>query len=427
LDTAASLFASHGYVRTLLKDVADACGILPGSLYHHFDSKEAIVVELIERYQAELDHVGATALERAGDADPGSAYGQMLSLSLSIARTAVRHRAALQLTLYEPHAGASERLVELTRSTPLAVQSAMEEILRRGQASGAIKPDLNIAILAEQVVIGMRSAGIRHVRGGIPLDQMATALCHLLINGIATAAPTDRQLDGSKARRAADKAIVAWQGAAEEGLDEKSAVLRSVARAEFARRGYEATTMRDIALAAGMGTGSIYRFISSKEELLASIMNSYHANLNAAYNEVIASESTAVAKLDALTWLTINVLDLFPHEFQIQLAWLREIPPDTTSLGTSVEQRFRQLRKVVSEGLRSGEMRLDNIGVPRPSQAVLALCIRDLVWLPVEIVEGEGKEAALSYWRASALRGIATKTNRPVTVGVPVTSEATSQ
>jgi uncharacterized protein YraI len=72
-------------------------------------------------------------------------------------------------------------------------------------------------------------------------------------------------------------------------------------------------------------------------------------------------------------------------------------------------------------------MRLDNIGVPRPSQAVLALCIRDLVWLPVEIVEGEGKEAALSYWRASALRGIATKNNRPVTVGVPVTSEATSQ
>ncbi len=46
LETAATLFASSG-LRTTLKDIADACGILPGSLYHHFDSKEAIVIELV--------------------------------------------------------------------------------------------------------------------------------------------------------------------------------------------------------------------------------------------------------------------------------------------------------------------------------------------------------------------------------------------
>jgi len=48
LDTAAALFASSG-LRTSLKEIADACGILPGSLYHHFESKEAIIVELVER------------------------------------------------------------------------------------------------------------------------------------------------------------------------------------------------------------------------------------------------------------------------------------------------------------------------------------------------------------------------------------------
>jgi Bacterial regulatory proteins, tetR family len=35
LETAATLFASSG-LRTSLKEIADACGILPGSLYHHF-------------------------------------------------------------------------------------------------------------------------------------------------------------------------------------------------------------------------------------------------------------------------------------------------------------------------------------------------------------------------------------------------------
>ena len=46
LQTAASLIAISG-LRTSLQEIADAAGILPGSLYHHFESKEAILVELL--------------------------------------------------------------------------------------------------------------------------------------------------------------------------------------------------------------------------------------------------------------------------------------------------------------------------------------------------------------------------------------------
>src|SRR5581483_6000492 len=62
LDTAATLFASAG-LRTSLKEIADACGILPGSLYHHFESKEAIILELVRAFVHELDRTAATALE----------------------------------------------------------------------------------------------------------------------------------------------------------------------------------------------------------------------------------------------------------------------------------------------------------------------------------------------------------------------------
>ena len=60
LETAAAVFARSG-VRTSLKDVADACGILPGSLYHHFASKDAIVVELVQRYEEEIDDLAKQA------------------------------------------------------------------------------------------------------------------------------------------------------------------------------------------------------------------------------------------------------------------------------------------------------------------------------------------------------------------------------
>src|SRR5207237_3750662 len=61
LETAATIFASAGF-RASLQEIADACGILPGSLYHHFGSKEAIVIELVRRYRDDLDRVADEAL-----------------------------------------------------------------------------------------------------------------------------------------------------------------------------------------------------------------------------------------------------------------------------------------------------------------------------------------------------------------------------
>ena len=68
LEAAASLIASSG-LRTSLQEIADAAGILPGSLYHHFESKEAILIELIRRYHADLDRIGEIAQQRLDEPD----------------------------------------------------------------------------------------------------------------------------------------------------------------------------------------------------------------------------------------------------------------------------------------------------------------------------------------------------------------------
>ena len=50
----ASLFAKKGFRNTTVRDIADAAGILSGSLYHHFDSKESMVDEILSTFQEEL-------------------------------------------------------------------------------------------------------------------------------------------------------------------------------------------------------------------------------------------------------------------------------------------------------------------------------------------------------------------------------------
>ena len=49
LDAAARLFAEKGYVATSMRDIAQDCGMLPGSLYYHFAAKEDLLVAVYER------------------------------------------------------------------------------------------------------------------------------------------------------------------------------------------------------------------------------------------------------------------------------------------------------------------------------------------------------------------------------------------
>jgi AcrR family transcriptional regulator len=47
LQAAARLFAERGFEATSVRQIADAVDLLPGSLYHHFDTKEQILHEVI--------------------------------------------------------------------------------------------------------------------------------------------------------------------------------------------------------------------------------------------------------------------------------------------------------------------------------------------------------------------------------------------
>jgi AcrR family transcriptional regulator len=386
-------------MRTSLKHIADACGILPGSLYHHFESKEAIVVELIERYRADLDDIGKRALDAVGE--PGSVRDKVTALGEAIAACGARHRAAVLQSFYEPPSGAGDELVRVAQLTPTAIETAMAETLRAGRAAGEIRSGLDLDTLAERLCETMLYISLG-VFGDVPgADRLPALRCRILLDGVAVAPPGDAELDGSAARRAAQEVVDSWERP-EDGGDERLAHLLAVARAEFGRRGYEATTVRDIAAAAGRSTGSVYRMIGSKDELLVSIMGTFPAAVRSGWQRVLAADATSVEKLDAIMWIDLNVVLRFSDEYNIQLAWLRESPPSTSNLGHNFPLLLRDLRTLLGQGLRAGELRLDG-----PSADIRAWSLFDPLWMHENIVRRVGLRAALALGRDTVLRGAA--------------------
>jgi len=403
LQTAASLIASSG-LRTSLQEIADAAGILPGSLYHHFESKEAILVELVRRYHADLERIGEIAHDRLDDPGSRPISDKIVELGSAIARCAVQHRAALQMSFYEAPS-ANRELVALLRQPPTAVQDAMLQTLRAGRWSGYIRADIELPTLADRICQSMMHVGLDVIRHTAVADEAAALLCRIMLQGLASRPPSDEELNRSKAFAVAEEAIETWTEEGKSEADDKAAYVRAVARAEFGRKGYEVTTIRDIASAAGLGTGTVYRLIGSKDELLASIMESFGHKAGGGFASVLRADATPVEKLDALTWININALDRFPDEWKIQLAWMRQSPPDTPNPGLLFTMRLRQLKSLLSEGIRSKDIRIDS-----PSLEMLSRCVMDVLWMPENIVRTQGKQTALTLARDTVVRGVAERT-----------------
>lgn len=82
---AARLFRHHGYAATTLREVADASGIKAGSIYYHFESKDQILGEVLDKgIQVVADAVKqrvdalpaeATARQRVAAAIEGHLWG----------------------------------------------------------------------------------------------------------------------------------------------------------------------------------------------------------------------------------------------------------------------------------------------------------------------------------------------------------------
>ena len=142
LHIAAELFATKGFKNTTVRDIADAAGILSGSLYHHFDSKESMVDEILSSFQDEL--FGKYAEIIAGDDDPRA----KLEAAVRVSFEAIDHHRD-EVAIFQNEAdylGTFDRFGYLADRNEES-RDVWLTLLGEGVRSGALRRDLDVELV----------------------------------------------------------------------------------------------------------------------------------------------------------------------------------------------------------------------------------------------------------------------------------------
>lgn len=67
LDAAAHLFAERGYAATSMRDIAESCDMIAGSLYYHFAAKEDLLLAVYEAGVAQLLEAARKAIAQESE------------------------------------------------------------------------------------------------------------------------------------------------------------------------------------------------------------------------------------------------------------------------------------------------------------------------------------------------------------------------
>ena len=174
----------------------------------------------------------------------------------------------------------------------------------------------------------------------------------------------------------AGKDDAAARGRGRRGDDVRKRELLAIAAELFAEQGYAATTVRDIADAAGILSGSLYHHFDSKESMIDAILSEFIDETLAAYEEIVAAGKGPRETLEGLVRASLGAMEDRREEIIIYQNEARFL---------SSRPRFEYLRKahrkfekiwtgVLEEGVRSGAFR------PDLDPKLAYRLIRDAVW-----------------------------------------------
>jgi TetR/AcrR family fatty acid metabolism transcriptional regulator len=177
-----------------------------------------------------------------------------------------------------------------------------------------------------------------------------------------------------------------------ESADKRRQLLDAAVRV-FARKGYHASRVGDIAEEAGVAHGLLYHYFKSKDEVLEAV---FHENWSLLQLRIASVEATDEPAADQLRHIAAIVLRTWLHLPDVVTVVIREFgrSPELADRIGELAQPIEVIQRTIERGIERGEFRSDID--PRFAATVVYGSIDELLtgWVLGRLPSGEEDVAA---------------------------------
>jgi AcrR family transcriptional regulator len=372
-DTASELFWRRGYAATTTREIASAFGIQQASLYHHIASKEDLLYRIcISALEPFVKDVPATVEQEEW---PPERIKYLIHAHLT---TLLRYQQRNVTQLTELRSLSTRHRAEI-----LGLRDKYEQfsrtILEGAQAAGAIRNDVSAKFLNLELMSILNHAALWFRKGkALSEDHLAEVFTKVFLDGAATPgmrprlALPDLSPEDKKPARTRKTPAAPDNPALARALD--------AAVGLFSRKGYAATSTREVAKLLGIQKATLYYHVDSKEDLLFVICQSSLTQIRSDVEMAIRDSQDPLERMQTLICSHIESL----------LRDADEHSTTFTEMHALSEERFGQimkLRDAYENLVRSELQQAQDAGVLRQdieakylSLALLGIMNRVTVW-----------------------------------------------
>jgi AcrR family transcriptional regulator len=181
LDTATQVFARRGYAAATVQDVADALGMLKGSVYYYINSKEELLFEVLEDIHGEVDALldEVKAIEGLGSLERLREYVRL--------QTAYNLRNQVKMSVYydDLEQLSPERRAQIFKRRHVH-EKYVTGLIKQAQREGLIAPELHPEVMANSVfAVIIWPYRWYNARGRLSADNVVSECVEFVMSGLA--------------------------------------------------------------------------------------------------------------------------------------------------------------------------------------------------------------------------------------------------
>jgi TetR/AcrR family transcriptional regulator, fatty acid metabolism regulator protein len=141
--------------------------------------------------------------------------------------------------------------------------------------------------------------------------------------------------------------------------DRREAILQAAVRV-FARRGFHACRVSDVAEEAGVGYGLVYHYFASKDEVLDTL---FLERWNVMLDAIKTADAEPVGAREKLAAITSFILESYRHDPELMKVIIVEVTRAANSFGARhlahIREAYGLIGRIVEQAQRDGSFRAE--------------------------------------------------------------------